>query len=118
MSSIDFFHGNRQMVESTLAILEILAVRLNTGEPLPNSILGNVVESLRESEDAAYDASAGNLGLSECVAQHETARVLLRKMQGALESLEHGEAGAVGAFVISAREYIRRHRDHLRVDHA
>jgi hypothetical protein len=118
MSSIDLFHRNRQMVESTLAILETLAVRLNTGEPLPNSILGNVVESLRQSEDAAYDASTGNPGLSECIAQHETARVLLCKMQGALESLERGEAGAVGAFVISARDYIRRYRDRPRVGDA
>jgi hemerythrin-like domain-containing protein len=118
MSSIDLFHEKRQMVEPVLAILETLAVRLNTGEPLPNSILGNVVEFLREFEDAAYDASAGNPCLSGWVAQHETARALVWKMQEALESLERGEAGAVGAFVISARDYIRRYRDRPRVEDA
>jgi hemerythrin-like domain-containing protein len=116
MDSVDLRHENRQMVESVLAILETLAARLNTGEPLPNAILGDVVEFLRECENAASNASepsAGNPYLAGSVAQRQTARVILHKMQWALESLERGEAGAVGAFVISAREYIRAYRDHI-----
>jgi hypothetical protein len=114
LDSVDLVHNSRQMVESVLVILEMLAMRLNTGEPLPNAILGDVVEFLREYEDVAYRASearAGNPSLAGSVTQLETPRVILHRMQWALESLERGEAGAAGAFVISAREYIRAYRN-------
>ncbi len=44
------------------------------------------------------------------------ARSGLLGMYEALESLERGEAGAAGAFVIRAREYIRAYREHVRMN--
>jgi hemerythrin-like domain-containing protein len=119
MNSVDPVPENRQMVESVLAILETLAMRLNMGDPLPNAILGDALEFLREFEDAVYEAaqaSTESTVYSQRAVQHETARAYLRGMQWALESLERGEAGADGAFVISARSYIRAYRDRARVD--
>jgi hemerythrin-like domain-containing protein len=117
MNTIDHFQESRQMFESVLGILEILAGRLNMGEPFPNAVLGEAVEFLREFEDATSEAREFGEGppcSSGSIDEHETAHVFLRRMQWALESLEHGEAGAAGAFVRSAREYIRTYRDHAR----
>jgi hemerythrin-like domain-containing protein len=121
MSSIDLFDEERQMAETVLDILETVAVQLDSGEPIPNAILGDVVDFLRELEDAAYDigeAGEGRPYHSRFVAQDQTRHVLVRNMQAALESLDRGEAGAVGAFVISAREYLRASRETMRVDDA
>jgi hemerythrin-like domain-containing protein len=103
MDSVDLAHEDRQMIESVLAMLETLAGRLNAGDPVPNGILGDVVEFLREYDNATYGASS---------------QVILHRMQWALESLERGEAGAAGAFVISARENIRAYRDHIQAPRA
>jgi hemerythrin-like domain-containing protein len=119
MSHIDLFLERRRMIETVLDILDALAVRLNAGEPLPNPVLADAVELLREFEDAGYDAaeaSEGKPALSACVAQHAAARILLTRMQWALESVERGEAGAVGAFVKHAREYVRLVRGHMHLD--
>lgn len=119
MSRVDLFLERRRIIETMLDILAALTLRLNTGEPLPNPLLAELVEFLRELEDTGYgasQASEGNPALSACVAHHDTARLTLSRLQWALESLERGEAGAVGAFVINAREYVRLLREHMRMD--
>lgn len=119
MSHIDLFLERRRMIETVLDILDALAVRLNAGEPLPNSLLAETVELLRQFEEAGYaaaEASEGHPTLSACVANHAAARILLGRMQWALESLERGEAGAAGAFVTHARAYVRLLRDHMCLD--
>src|SRR5919198_4287104 len=119
MNPVHLDDEERRMVKSVLAFLEALLVRLNTGEPLPNAMLGEIVDFFREAEDAGGEASArGGVhpSVSEGVAEHETAAAPLCDMLWALESLDRGEAGAAGAFVISSRRYIQGCRGRLRED--
>jgi len=118
MSHVDRFNDERVKTELVLDVLESIAARLQGGTTVPTAELAEVVGSLRKSEEAAYDASQVSEGeppLSACVAQHGAARVRIRKMQQAVESLERGEPAAVDAFVINAREYLRLCREHMQL---
>lgn len=83
----------RRAIETTLEILEVLAVDLNAGEPIPNALLGETVQILR-----AFTGERAGIG----------------EMERALEALERGEAGSAGAFVVHARacvSLLRNQRD-------
>jgi hemerythrin-like domain-containing protein len=119
MSHQDEFQTERHRVERVLEILESIAARLEGRRYVPLTLLGDAVEFVRASEDAAYEASQTDEEgppLSACVEQHVAARVPVREMQQAVRALETGETAAADRFAQFAREYVRLRRDHLRLD--
>jgi hemerythrin-like domain-containing protein len=118
--SHDLFDTERSRVERVLTILEHAADRLDAGAAVPLPLLGDAVEFIRATEDAAYASacSSDDEGppLSACLAQHVAARVPLTTMQEARVALQSGDTAAGAAFARAAREYVRLRREHLRVD--
>ncbi|HET7220560.1 MAG TPA: hypothetical protein VFJ02_21050 [Vicinamibacterales bacterium] len=118
--SHDDFETERSRVERVLEILERIAARLEAGAAVPLPVVGDAVEFIRATEDAAYEAACSTEGdeppLSACVEQHIAARVPLTAMQEARVALHHGDAAAGSAFARAAREYVRLRREHLRID--
>jgi hypothetical protein len=115
----DHFKSERQRVERVLQILEDLAARLEAQGSAPFSLLGDVVEFVRATEAAAYEASLNEEEgptLSACVEQHIAARVPVNGMQQALLSMRRGEPTAAVRFAEFAREYASLRRDHMRFD--
>jgi len=121
LASSDVVDEERRAIEILSDVLEAIVLRLNAGEPLPNALLADAVECLREFADEGRQLANQGVGahvsrIGAVLAQHEGFQVLLQDMQWALESLERGEAGAVGQFVISARGYIQLLREHLSIE--
>jgi hemerythrin-like domain-containing protein len=118
--SHDVFETERSRVERVLEILERTADRLESGAGVPLPVLGDAVEFIRATEDAAYEAACSSEDegppLSACVDQHIAARAPLTAMQEAHAALRGGDATAGAAFAGAAREYVRLRREHLRLD--
>lgn len=115
----DHFKSERQRVERVLQILEDLAARLEAHGSAPFSLLGDVVEFVRATEAAAYEASQNEEEgptLSACVEQHIAARIPVNGMQEALLSMRRGEPTAAPRFAEFARKYASLRRDHMRFD--
>jgi hemerythrin-like domain-containing protein len=114
----DLFKDERARIERALEALEGIAAHVEAGEPLP-SAAATTVALLNETEEAEYDASQISEGepvLSVCVAEHEAARVLLRRLRLALEARERGDTTAGAAFVRNARDYVQLRREHMSRD--
>jgi hemerythrin-like domain-containing protein len=118
--SHDVFDTERSRVERVLEILERSADRLDAGAAVPLHVLGDAVEFIRATEDAAYEAACScedeGPPLSACVNQHVAARVPLTAMQEAGLALQRGDTSARTTFARAARDYVRLRREHLRVD--
>lgn len=114
----DLFKDERTRIERSLETLEGIAARIEAGEA-PTGQAAQTVAFLNESEETAYDASQVSEGepvLSVCVEEHEAARVLLRKLRLALETLERGDTAAGPVFAENARDYVSLRREHMRRD--
>ena len=114
----DLFKDERAMIEQALGTLERGAVRIEAGDP-PTEDLRRTVAFLETTEETAYEASqvsAGEPVLSVCIAEHEAARVLLRKLRMALEARERGNPGSAAAFARKARAYVLLRREHMKRD--
>jgi hypothetical protein len=113
----DLFKDERATIERALETLEGMAAQVEAGAPVPAQATATVA-LLNETEEAEYDASQNYEDkpvLTVCVAEHEAARVLLRKLRLALEARERGDtAGAV--FVQLARDYVQLRREHMKRD--
>ncbi len=114
----DLFTDERTRIEQALDALAGMAVRIESGET-PTEQADRTVAFLTESEEAAYDASQISEGepvLSVCVAEHEAARVLLRKLRLALDARQRGDTAAGPVFAQHARDYVSLRREHMRRD--
>jgi hemerythrin-like domain-containing protein len=117
MTRGDLMMERRRMMDNVLDILEELIAKLNAGEPLPNVLLSDVVEFFRQFENGVHETNEACQGTSvRSTPATDDRCAILNRMQWALESLERGEAGAAGEFVMTAREYVQRQREHTRVD--
>jgi hemerythrin-like domain-containing protein len=117
MTRGDLLMERRRMMDNVLDILEELIAKLNAGEPLPNVLLSDVVEFFRQFEGEVHETNEACQGTSvRSTPETDDRCAILNRMQWALESLERGEAGAVGEFVMTAREYVQRQREHTRLD--
>ena len=114
----DLFTDERTRIEQALDTLAGMAARIEAGE-VPTEQAARTVAFLHQSEEAAYDASQISEGepvLSVCVAEHEAARVLLRKLRLALEARQRGDTAAGPVFAQNARDYVSLRREHMRRD--
>lgn len=114
----DLFTDERTRIEQALDTLAGIAARIEAGET-PTEQAARTIAFLNESEEAAYDASQISEGepvLSVCVAEHEAARVLLRKLRLALEARQRGDTAAGPVFAENARDYVSLRREHMRRD--
>jgi hemerythrin-like domain-containing protein len=114
----DLFKDERAKIEKALDTLERIAARLDAGEP-PPAQAATTVAFLTASEEAAYEASqmsAGEPVLTLCVADHEAARVQLRKLKAALDARESGDTAAGRLFAQTAHDYVQLRRDHMKRD--
>jgi hypothetical protein len=98
----EFTCNRRLAIAELLEALESLTTRLNRGEPIPIALLGHAVDRLSALVENRAEFVEW-LGRAEQV----IARVLIEAMECALAALERGEAGAAGAFVMSARACIQ-----------
>ena len=115
----DVFDTERQRVERVLDILEEASSRLERGAEIPQSVLGDALEFIRSSENAAYEAaqiSEGEPVLSACIEQHVAARAPVRGMEAALSALRGGDDSGKPRFARFAREYAHLRREHMRLD--
>jgi hemerythrin-like domain-containing protein len=114
----DLFTDERAKIEQALDTLDRIAARIDAGEPPPAQTAATVAR-LNESEEAAYDASeisAGEPVLTLCAAEHEAARILLRKLKLALAARERGDTAAGRVFAQNARDYVQLRREHMKRD--
>lgn len=114
----DLFKDERAKIERTLETLERIAAQIEAGEPLP-PLAAATVALLNKTEETEYDTSQNNEDqpvLTVCVAEHEAARVPLRKLRLALDALERGDRPAGQVFVQNAREYVQLRREHMKRD--
>ena len=88
------------------------AARIEAGDA-PNAQTAQTVGVLIDTEEAAYDdseVSDDEPVLSVCVAEHEAARVLLRRLKAALDARERGDIAAGRLFAHDARDYVTLRR--------
>ena len=114
----DLFKDERAIIERALETLQRVAAQIEAGEPLPADAAATVA-LLNDTEEAEYDASQNYEDrpvLTVCVAEHEAARVLLRKLRLALEARERGDTAAASVFVQNARDYVQLRREHMQRD--
>jgi hemerythrin-like domain-containing protein len=119
MSHTDRFDRQRSRMERVLEILEYAADRLDRRTYVPMSVLGDLLEFIDASEEAAFEASqvsAGEPALSSCVDQHIRTHVPIEGMRQAFRALDDGEAAAAARFVRYARDYVRLRREHQLAD--
>jgi hemerythrin-like domain-containing protein len=114
----DRFKDERAKIERALDALEKAAARIEAGDA-PNAQTAPTVAVLIDTEEAAYDDS--EVGddepvLSVCVAEHEAARVLLRRLKAALDARERGDIAAGRLFAQNARDYVSLRREHMKRD--
>lgn len=114
----DRFKDERAKIEHALDALEKAATRIEAGDA-PNEQTAQTVAVLIDTEEAAYDDS--EIGddepvLSVCVAEHEAARVLLRRLKAALDARERGDIAAGKLFARNARDYVSLRREHMKRD--
>jgi len=118
MNDERFAIDERRLIAAVAQVLEILATRLDAGEPVPNALLGDAVAGLRAFTGDKYEPRGHAFATVAGEAQRTAAQILVDEMEIALEALERGEAGASGAFVIQARAGIRLLREHTDVEPA
>ncbi len=95
-----------QPLEARLDAFESLVERLDRGDAIRYVDLARSIEALRECATSVEDPTA-------YTPPTDPAARRLREIYWTLESLERGESGSAGAFVRSAREYVRLNRQRL-----
>jgi hypothetical protein len=114
----DLFKDERAKIERAVDTLERIAAQVEASAPVPAQATATVA-LLSETEEAEYDASQNYEDkpvLTVCVAEHEAARLLLRKLRLALEARERGDTAAGQVFVQNARDYVQLRREHMTRD--
>jgi hypothetical protein len=114
----DLFKDERAKIERALEALDRIAAQVEAGEPVPAEAAATVA-LLDETEEAEYDASQNYEDrpvLTVCVAEHEAARVLLRKLRQALDAMERGDRSAGPVIAQLARDYVQLRREHMSRD--
>jgi hypothetical protein len=114
----DLFKEERATIERALETLERIAAQVDAAEPIPAEAAATVA-LLDETEEAEYDASQNYEDrpvLTVCVAEHEAARVRLRKLRQALDAMERGDKSAGPLLVQNARDYVQLRREHMSRD--
>jgi hemerythrin-like domain-containing protein len=131
MTSLAILLDEHRTIERMLAHLEAAAARLERGQDVPTTVLGEMLDFFRSFADAGHHAKEELLlfpliekhGLtrdlapvSACLAQHRASRAYQREMREGLGRIERGERPAERAFAASARDFIALLREHIRIE--
>jgi hemerythrin-like domain-containing protein len=131
MRAVDLMMEEHRLIERMLRVLENSAAVLARGGRVPPGMLEGMLEFIQVYADAGHHAKeeeiffpalaahgvtpeASTIGAFQ--AQHESGRLLVREMRGALAGVNRGEKAACDAFSASAEEYVALLREHIRLE--
>lgn len=131
MKAVDLMMEEHRLIERMLRVLEDSAGILERGGTVPPGMLAGMLEFIQVYADAGHHAKEEEIffpalavyGLTPETStigafqtQHQSGRLLVREMLGALPAVNRGEKAACQAFAAGALEYVALLREHIRLE--
>jgi hemerythrin-like domain-containing protein len=131
MTAADVLREEHRMIARMVSIIEAIATRLGAGHDVPTDVLVDVMDFSEQFTSDCHHAKEEHLLFPMLVAhgmsldsspitalraQHEANHAYLREMRDALTRMRAGDLEAPQAFAVSARDYGRLIREHIRIE--
>ena len=131
MKSVDVLIGEHRMIARMISLMEAVAARLDAGGDVPTRVLVDIIDFSEHFTSNCHHAkeehhlfpllaehgmSLDSSPIAALREQHEANHAYLREMHGALTRVRAGDVQAQASFAVSARDYARLLREHMRIE--